>query len=161
MWYEENVLRVKKNGKYGLIDLLGKEILPVEYDEITVLDGTENSILIKKADKIGLVNDTGSIIIECNYKEIKKLGDTYKDGYITIDEQGKYGVISATKKQILDNKYDEISQVALKEYYQVKEDGKVKLINSKGETVIENGFDQIKSVTTNGIIFEKTIYLEK
>ena len=155
VWYEENVLRVKKNGKYGLIDLLGKEILPVEYDEITVLDGTENSILIKKADKIGLVNDTGSIIIECNYKEIKKLGDTYKDGYITIDEQGKYGVISATKKQILDNKYDEISQVALKEYYQVKEDGKVKLINSKGETVIENGFDQIKSVTTNGIIFEK------
>lgn len=155
VWYEENVLRVKKNGKYGLIDLLGKEILPVEYDEITVLDGTENSILIKKADKIGLVNDTGSIIIECNYKEIKKLGDTYKDGYITIDEQGKYGVISATKKQILDNKYDEISQVALKEYYQVKEDEKVKLINSKGETVIENGFDQIKSVTTNGIIFEK------
>ena len=155
VWYEENVLRVKKNGKYGLIDLLGKEILPVEYDEITVLDGTENSILIKKADKIGLVNDTGSIIIECNYKEIKKLGDTYKDGYITIDEQGKYGVISATKKQILDNKYDEISQVALKEYYQVKEDGKVKIINSKGETVIENGFDQIKSVTTNGIIFEK------
>ena len=155
VWYEENVLRVKKNGKYGLIDLLGKEILPVEYDEITVLDGTENSILTKKADKIGLVNDTGSIIIECNYKEIKKLGDTYKDGYITIDEQGKYGVISATKKQILDNKYDEISQVALKEYYQVKEDEKVKLINSKGETVIENGFDQIKSVTTNGIIFEK------
>lgn len=155
VWYEENVLRVKKNGKYGLIDLLGKELLPVEYDEITVLDGAENSILIKKADKIGLVNDTGSIIIECNYKEIKKLGDTYKDGYITIDEQGKYGVISATKKQILDNKYDEISQVALKEYYQVKEDEKVKLINSKGETVIENGFDQIKSVTTNGIIFEK------
>lgn len=155
VWYEKNVLRVKKNGKYGLIDLLGKEILPVEYDEITVLDGTENSILTKKADKIGLVNDTGSIIIECNYKEIKKLGDTYKDGYITIDEQGKYGVISATKKQILDNKYDEISQVALKEYYQVKEDEKVKLINSKGETVIENGFDQIKSVTTNGIIFEK------
>ena len=108
VWYEENVLRVKKNGKYGLIDLLGKEILPVEYDEITVLDGTENSILIKKADKIGLVNDTGSIIIECNYKEIKKLGDTYKDGYITIDEQGKYGVISATKKQILDNNYYDI-----------------------------------------------------
>ena len=147
VWYEENVLRVKKNGKYGLIDLLGKEILP--------LDGTENKKKKKKADKIGLVNDTGSIIIECNYKEIKKLGDTYKDGYITIDEQGKYGVISATKKQILDNKYDEISQVALKEYYQVKEDGKVKLINSKGETVIENGLDQIKSVTTNGIIFEK------
>ena len=86
VWYEENVLKVEKNGKYGLIDLLGKELLPVEYDEITVLDGIENSILIKKDDKIGLVNDAGSIIIECNYKEIKNIGNTYKDGYITIDD---------------------------------------------------------------------------
>ena len=155
VWYEENVLKVEKNGKYGLIDLLGKELLPVEYDEITVLDGIENSILIKKDDKIGLVNDAGSIIIECNYKEIKNIGNTYKDGYITIDEQGKYGVVSATKKQILENKYEEIEQKALREYYLIKEDGKEKLINSKGEVIIENGFDEIKSATTNGIIFTK------
>lgn len=155
VWYEENVLRVKKNGKYGLIDLQGKELLPIEYDEITVLDGIENSIIVKKDGKVGLVNDIGSIIADCNYREIKKLGNTYKDGYITIDEQGKYGVVSATKKQILENIYNEIAQVALKEYYLVKENGKSKLINSKGETIIEDGFDDIKSITTNGVIFEK------
>ena len=155
VWYEENVLRVEKDGKYGLIDLLGKELLPVEYDEIIVLEGIENSIIIKKDNKIGLVNDTGSIIIECNYKEIKNLGSTYKDGYITVDDNGKYGVISATKRQILDNKYEEIKQIALKEYYVVKEDGKTKLINSKGESIIEDGFDDIKSATTNGVIFTK------
>ncbi len=155
VWYEKNVLKVEKNGKFGLIDLLGKELLPVEYDEITVLDGIENSIIIKKGDNIGLVNDTGSIIVECNYKEIKNLGDTYKDGYITVDNNGKYGVISATKRQILENKYEEVEQLALKEYYIVKEDGKTKLINSKGETLIEDGFDEIKSATTNGIIFTK------
>ena len=155
VWYEKNVLKVEKNGKFGLIDLLGKELLPVEYDEITVLDVIENSIIIKKGDNIGLVNDTGSIIVECNYKEIKNLGNTYKDGYITIDDAGKYGVIGATKKQILENKYEEVKQLALKEYYVVKEDGKTKLINSKGETLIEDGFDEIKSATTNGIIFTK------
>ena len=155
VWYEENILRVEKNGKYGLIDLLGKELIPVEYDEITVLDGVENSIIIKKDNKMGLVNDTGSIIIECNYKEIKNLGSTYKDGYITVDDNGKYGVISATKRQILDNKYEEIKQIALKEYYVVKEDGKTKLINSKGESIIEDGFDDIKSATSNGVIFTK------
>ena len=155
VWYEEIVLRVEKDGKYGLFDLLGKELLPVEYDEITVLEGIENSIIIKKDNKIGLVNDTGSIIIECNYKEIKNMGSTYKDGYITVDDNGKYGVISATKRQILDNKYEEIKQIALKEYYVVKEDGKTKLINSKGESIIEDGFDDIKSATTNGVIFTK------
>lgn len=155
IWYEENVLKVKKNGKYGLIDLLGKEILPTQYDEITVLEGTENSIIIKKDGKTGLANDVGSIIIDCNYREIKRLGETYKDGYITIDEQGKYGVVSATKKQILENMYEEIFQIALKEYYLVKENGKKKLINSKGETIIEDGFDNIKSSTKNGVIFSK------
>lgn len=155
VWYEENILRVKKNGKYGLIDLNGKELLSTEYDEITVLDGIENSIIIKKDGKVGLVNDTGSMIVDVNYKEIKKLGDTYKDGYITINEQGKYGLVSATKKQILGDKYDEIAQISLKEYYLVKENGKQKLINSKDETILENGFDEIKSTTTNGVIFVK------
>lgn len=155
VWYEENVLRIKKNGKYGLIDLNGKELLLAEYDEITVLEGIENSLIIKKDGKVGLVNDTGSVIIDANYKEIKGLGDTYKDGYITIDEQGKYGLISATKKQILENKYDEILQVPLKEYYAIKENGKQKLINSNGEVLIDSGFDEIKSTTTNGIIFVK------
>lgn len=155
VWHEEKVLRVKKNGKYGLIDLNGKELLPAEYDEITVLDGIENSIIVKKDGKVGLVNDNGSLIAEVKYKEIKNLGDTYKEGYITINEQGKYGLVSATKKQILENKYDEISQIYLKEYYLIKENGAQKLINSKGETIIENGFDDIKSVTTEGVIFTK------
>lgn len=154
-WYEENVLRVKKNNQYGLIDLNGKELLPTEYDQITVLNGLENSIIIKKGDKVGLVNDKGSIIIDAKYKEIKNLGDTYKEGYITIDDSEKYGVVSATKMQILNNQYDEIEQTYLKEYYLVKENGKTKLINSKGETILESGFDDIKSTTQNGLIFVK------
>ena len=154
-WYEENILRIKKDGKYGLIDLNGKELIPTEYDEITVLSEMENSILIKKEEKVGLVNDNGSIIIEPNYKDIKSLGTTYKDGYITIDENDKYGVISATKKQILENEYEEISQKYLGEYYLVKEEGKLKLINSSGETILEEGFDDIKSVTSKGVIFVK------
>jgi len=155
LWYEENVLRVKKNRKYGLIDLNGKELLPAEYDEITVLQGIENSIIIKKGGKVGLVNNNGNIIAEAQYKEIKNLGDTYKNGYITINEDGKHGIISTTKKQILDNKYDEIAQIYLESCYLVKENGVQKLINSKGETIIDNGFDEIKSATSNGVIFVK------
>lgn len=155
VWYEENILKIKKNGKYGLIDLTGKEILPAEYDEITTLKGIENSIIIKKDGKVGLVNDSGNILAEAKYTEIKNLGDSYKNGYITVSEDGKYGIMGTTKRQILENKYDEISQNYLGNYYLVKEDGKQKLIDSKGNTLIENGFDEIKSATSNGIIFVK------
>ena len=155
VWYEENILKIKLNGKYGLIDLRGKELLQPEYDEITVLQGIENSIIIKKDGKVGLVNDNGSIIVEPEYVEIKNLGNSYKDGYITINQDGKHGVISATKKQVLENKYEEIAQIYLKEYYLVKESGQQKVIDSKGKTIIESGFDEIKSATSNGIIFVK------
>lgn len=155
LWYEKNILKVSKNGKFGLIDFNGKELLPIEYDEITTLDGMENSVLVKKDGKVGLVNDNGSIIIDANYKEIKPLGETYKEGYITIDESDKYGVVSATKRQILENKYDEISSVYLKEYYLVKENGKKELIDSDGKVILDSGFDDIKSATTNGVIFIK------
>ena len=155
VWYEENILKIQKDGKYGLIDFNGKELVPAEYEEITLLAAIDNSILIKKAGKVGLVNDNGSIIIEPNYKEIKNLGNTYKEGYITINEDNKYGVISATKKQILENKFDEIAQIYLKDYYLVKENGTQKLIDSKQNTIITEGFDEIKSATSNGVIFVK------
>lgn len=96
----------------------------------------ENSIIIKKDGKVGLVNDNGSILIDVNYKDIKALGETYKEGYITIDESEKYGVVSATKRQILENKYDEITQVYLKDYYLVKENGKKELVRFRWQSNI-------------------------
>ena len=153
LWYEQDVLKVMQNGKYGLINLNGKQILPCEYDNITVIQGIENSLIIEKNGQKGLCNDSGSVLIEPQYTEIKNLGETYKDGYITVNSEGKYGVISATKQQILENKFDEIKQTYLGSNYLVIEGGKEKLINSSGETLIENGFDDIKSNTTRGVIF--------
>ena len=155
IWYEKNVLKVEQNGKYGLIDFNGKQLLQCEYDEIQTLEGIENSLLLQKDGLYGLANDSGNIIIEAQYKEIKNLGTTYKEGYITVDANGKYGIVSTTKKQILENKYDNIEQVYLSDYYLVTENGTRKLINSKGETILENGFDEIKSATTRGIIYVK------
>ena len=153
VWYEQNVLKVMENGKYGLIDLNGRKILDCEYDNIYALKGIENSIIIEKDGLKGLVNTSGNILIDVKYKEIKNLGTSYKEGYITIDSEDKYGLVSTTKRQILENKYDEIKQVYLSDKYLVVEDGKLKLINSSGETVLDDGFDDIKSATTNGIIF--------
>ena len=47
-WYEKDIMRVQKDGKYGLIDIDGKEILNIEYDKIETLKGLENSIVVTK-----------------------------------------------------------------------------------------------------------------
>lgn len=55
LWYETNVLKVKKDGKYGVINLDGKEVVACEYDDITALKGVTNSLVTTKDGKKDLL----------------------------------------------------------------------------------------------------------
>ena len=48
LWYEENVLKVKKDGKYGIINLDGKVLVEPQYDEIVAIFGIKNAYKVKK-----------------------------------------------------------------------------------------------------------------
>ena len=91
LWYEENVLKVKKEGKYGIINLEGKKLTECEYDEISPIIGTEKSFITQKEGKKGLIDNTGTVIIENKYKDIKSLTNQYENGYIVEKEDGKKG----------------------------------------------------------------------
>lgn len=156
IWYESGVLKVKQDGKYGLINNKGKEILPIEYNQITTLKGVQNSILIQKNDLVGICNNEGKIIIEPEYKEIKAIENDYKSGYIVINQEDQYGVIDFDKKVILETKYQEIQSIQANGMYSVKENGIRKLIDKTGKTLIENKFDTIKEINlSNEVVYTK------
>ena len=54
LWYQSGILKVCKDGKYGIIDINGNEIANCEYDSITALNGVENSMLTEKNGKYGI-----------------------------------------------------------------------------------------------------------
>ena len=158
LWYENNVLKVQKDGKYGLIDLTGKEILPCEYESITVVAGIKNSIKVQKDGKVGLVTSEGTTILEPIYTDILKFGEDYKNGYIVVNADKKYGVVDYLGKQLLEAKYEKVEPIYGKDLFVITEAGKEKLINAAGEVQIESGFDSIKQIlgyTTQGIVFKK------
>ena len=105
LWYEPNVIKVIKNGKYGLINLSGKEILSCEYDEITTLQGIKKIFKISKNGKVGIVNDEGKIIIQPEYIDVTTLGKDSKDGFIIKTEEGKSGVTNSLGELVLDAIY--------------------------------------------------------
>ena len=158
LWYEDNVLKVEKDGKFGLIDLTGKELLPCEYQSISVISGIKNSIKVKKDDKFGLVTTEGTQVLDTVYTDILKFGKTYKDGYIVVDQNKKYGVVDYMGKQLLENKYEKVEQIYGKDSFVISESGKQKLINATGEILAQEGFESIKQIlsgtTTQGIIFK-------
>ncbi|MBR3002698.1 MAG: WG repeat-containing protein [Clostridia bacterium] len=158
LWYEKNVLKVKKDGKYGLINLDGKQILNTEFEEITAISGIENSLKTKKDGKCGVVNTEGTSIIENKYADITNLGKDDKAGFIVKNDEGKYGVVNYTGTQVLESKYEAIEKIHSNDLYVILEEGKQKLINKEGNVVLQEGFDKIKTTLSNkdsGIIYEK------
>ncbi len=154
MWYEENVLKVRKGELYGLIDLSGKEILKPKYQEINSLKGTKNSLIIKQNDKLGLSDNKGNVIIEPEYKEIKSIQENYQNGYIVVDQDNKYGIIDFTSQVIIDASYEDIKQITGNHMYVIKQDGKWKLINSKKETLIED-VNEVTQILEDKIVIKK------
>ena len=148
-WYETTALKVQKDGKYGLINIDGNEILSCIYDKVDTIKGIKNSILIQKDGLYGVVNATGNIIIEPQYSDIQGLTDEYTNGYIVKNSENSYGVIGVNKEQILDCKYSDIKHVYGNDMYVVKENGKWKIISKDGTTNTEISYDDVTYINSN------------
>lgn len=155
LWYEKNVLKVQKDGKYGLINLEGKELAKCEYDNIEVMLGTANVFITTKDNKKGIVDSVGNIIIENAYQEIKALTSQYENGFIVKADNNKYGVIRYDKSVALDTKYDEIKNIYGNNMYVVKENGSFKVINADEEIFLDGQFDDVKSIQADNVIIKR------
>lgn len=157
VWYSSDVLSYEANGKFGLIDFSGNEVLVADYDEISSLNGITKVLIVKKDGSYGLFN-TSSKMLTLNpiYAEIVAFGSTYNDGYIVKDGSGKYGLLSSDGKVILENKYDGIKKgTGSSDKFVVKDGVKTKLIDKDGNTVLETGFDDIVSINGDNLVVQK------
>ena len=159
LWYEQNVLKVQKDGKYGLINFTGKQVVSIEYEEITPILEVENSFKVKKDGKYGIVDNEGKKVIEPQYADIDILGKDNKSGFIVKNDAGKYGIIDYSNNQILESKYDSVEKVYGNDLYLVTVSGKQKLVKKDGTDVLTSGFDSIKQILLNqenAVIFVKS-----
>ena len=156
VWFESNVLRVSKDGKYGLIDLEGKEVLPCEYDEITSLISIKDEFIVRKAGNQGLVNDKGQTIIPVQYKKVSTLKENYNSEYIVIDENDNYGVINTSGVVLIEPKYENIKYINSSTMFAVKESNVWKLYDTDNkEVVIDGGYDDIIEIKNDNLVIAK------
>lgn len=154
IWYENDVLVVSKDGKFGLVDFKGKELLKCEYDEIKTLKGVKSSLLTKKGDKLGLVDNIGATIIENEYTKIVPISDKYEDGYIVTNADKKMGVINHNKSVAVEVKYQDIKALNGNGKYVVKESNKWQIIDSEGNTYLKGKFDDVASINNENVIIK-------
>lgn len=153
VWYEDNVLRVSRNGKYGIINFEGQEVLPCEYDEITALKGVTSNFLVKKDGKLGLVNEKGQTIINTEYKNILTLKEGYKSEYVIVNAENKYGVISTSGTILIDPTYEGIKYLGSSNLFAVKQDDTWKLMDTEEKKiVIDGGYKDIVEAKSENIV---------
>lgn len=157
-YYQDNVLKVQKEGKYGLINLSGKELLAIEYDEIKAIPGIENSFKVKKDGKYGIADSDGKLVISTQYADIDLLGGDNKLGFIIKNDAGMYGIVDYSNQVILEAKYNSVQKVFGNDMYVVTENNVQKLVNKEGKDVLTSGFDTIKQILSSqddGVIITK------
>lgn len=152
LWYEENILKVQRNGKYGLINLEGTLVLDCEYDSITPIQGVKNSLIVKKEGKTGLVNSNGKIIVPAEYQEVSTLTSNGDNGYIVKSSENKFGVFTKDGTKALDCIYDNIKHATDNDMYVVKYDGAWKVVLKDGTACLEGKVDNATEVCGANVI---------
>ena len=141
-----NLFTVQKNGKQGVINLQGNIVLQAEYDDI------QFSGKIIKATKEGntvFYNDKGEEQEKSNFADI--LYTTNDDYFITINQEGKYGVIDKQKQTIIQNNFEYI-EYAFKDYFICTQNGKLGVVNTQQQYEIDFVYNVIQRVQDKNIL---------
>ncbi len=118
--YEKSIVKYKKDGKYGIISLDGKEITKPIYDEIDTLQYKEGELIVKKDGKYGVINLKGYELVEALYDQIsadaffEENEKYYNDGYIIANktESGyRYGYVSYEGEEKLETIYNDMQRI--------------------------------------------------
>lgn len=128
--YERSLLTYKENGKYGLIDLQGKEITKPIYDEISSINYKEGTFLVKQNEQEGIINMKGKTIIKCEYESVTS------DNYYNEDQNNEKAGFIVSKKTDDGYRYG--------------------YINYRGSKIVKPIFTQLERVTE--ISDDKNIY---
>jgi hypothetical protein len=132
---------VVKEGKYGVINTSGKEMLPFKFNHDPIVsDINEKVFTIKENDSLYLVDKTGKYIINGPIDTIPKL--MYNET-IQIRRGGKNGVIDFNGKIIIPTIYDNRDIIYNDHCYSVHLRGKKGFIDEKGRTVLKPVYDSI------------------
>ena len=135
-----NLFSIQKSSKQGVVDIKGKEILPIEYN-----------LILFSAESINAVKDEEVTIFDKNGQKIENTKyastiPTENENYIiTIDEQGKYGVINKNGDLLIKNNYQYI-EYAFSKYFIVTNNGKVGILNEEGKSEVDFKYDIIQRI---------------
>lgn len=127
---KENLLIFKEKGKYGLINISGKQILPPIYNAIEPFVQGFAKVTDKKGRK-GIIDTNGELVCETIYEEVGH----FVDKFAAVKVNGKWGFINELGAECIPPKYKDYKRLS-EQYIAVCCD------NDKWQVICVSGFEK-------------------
>ena len=144
----DNGYGTPEGGVFGLYDKNGKEIIPVQYEDIAQIGyESTNGYIIKRNGKYGICSATGKVLMEAQYSEMNCEGDLcIVSRYIEQSEQTKMGLINhQALKEIVPTVYEHIESLSFEGDYLIKSNNKFGLISKTGQVILPANYNFLKA----------------
>jgi len=142
-----HVFIIEKNNKCGVVDISGKTIVDIDYNNITI-EGIY--IYANKENQSFIFDMNGNRQETPKYKNI--IATNNNEYKITIDSNYKYGVENKEGQILIPNKYYYLEYI-FDDYFIVSgAEGKSGIVNSKNETIISIKYDVVQKIDNTDII---------
>jgi hypothetical protein len=108
---------VQKNGKWGLVSLDAKNILPIQYEQIVAFP--PYGFLVASSEGIGLLDNSNNWLLNPTFKTIKH----FETDFFLVENQNGLGIFKSNGSQLIPCQFQRIVRL---------EDGAFQLTNSSG-----------------------------
>lgn len=148
-----DLFKLTRGNKNGVSTIEGKEILPTEYQDINF-----NGIYIQAIKENGnyvYFDSEGNKIEDNSYESI--LRTAYPNYFITIDPNGKYGIVNEEKEIILNHQYSYIEYLYGQYFIATKEDHLLGVIDKDGNVIIDFQYEVLQKIDDTNVIEAKKL----
>ena len=135
--FNNNYAVVSIGSKYGAINKLNKEVIPVIYDQLGGI-GEGRRAMMRVGDKWGFVNTEGVEVIPLKYNEVKP----FREGKAIVKIKSLWGVIDTEGNYVAEPKYEQIADFT-DNFARVSNDGKFGAIDKTGLEFIPTQYDEV------------------
>ncbi len=138
---------MQRDGRVGLLNNKGTEIILPIYEDLKVLDST--LVAVMEADEWMVINLKGDIILDKGYERVQ----VWSGGILGYRKENKWGVIRIDGTSVCSPKYDAIT---LKEegYFQTQIGDQFGLLTSEGQVILKPFCDKINIYSDNLFFYQ-------
>jgi len=141
----EDYIRIKRDGKFGFIDVLGNLRVANRYEDAQPFH--EGLAAIKIKDKWGIIDKQERLVVQPQYDSIMN----FRNGKASAKKNGLWGMLASDGAAIVKYQYDKFERHE-SDYIMMEQNGKLGLLDTYGAFMLHAKYDALEIVSDKVII---------